>query len=487
MNMDNINFIIKGHNLAYEVQTIIQVFYPNKHYYQVNDISNDTITIISIFENSVGRAEIYDRGIFLEKYEEFYNDNNIINIKDKKIKVKATIFKLLVNITKYKPIWGILTGIRPAKTVNNFINIGMSKEDIINTLCNKYFVNYEKAELSYNVAVEERKIIEYDNNKDVSLYIGIPFCPTKCLYCSFTSYIISQYKNKIDRYLDALIKEINFISKYILNYNLKTIYIGGGTPTSLNELQFERLLYEISKNFNVNNLSEYTVEAGRVDTISENKLKLLKKYNISRISINPQTMNQKTLDLIGRKHTVEDIKYIFQKARDFGHNNINMDIILGLPKETVKDVNNTMSEIIKLSPENITIHTLAIKRASLLKEKFDLYNFTNLDEMEEMLSLSYNWAKRANFKPYYMYRQKNMIGSFENVGYCKENKECIYNIEIMEENRTIFACGAGATTKLVDKNSGRIERIFNVKSVDDYINRIDEMIKRKELGFVDFE
>ena len=481
-----IKFILKGHNLPHEVQTIVQVFYPNRHYYETDEISDETYTVISILENGVNGAELYDCGKFIGRYEESFDESEIVNIKEKKRKIKTAIFRLLTKITGYTPVWGILTGIRPAKTVNDLIDDGMTEKEALDFLCEKYFVSEEKAKLSIKVALEERNILKLSNKDDISIYIGIPFCPTRCLYCSFTSYPLFQYKNKVDKYIDTLIKEIEFISDYTSKYNVKNIYIGGGTPTSLNEEQLERLLTAVDNNFDVKNTVEYTVEAGRPDTITEQKLVIMKNHNVSRISINPQTMNQKTLDLIGRKHTVEDIKYIFEKAREIGHNNINMDIILGLPEEKTEDVAHTMEEIMKLSPENVTVHTLAVKRASRLKEQFDLYTLTSLEEMEKMLSVSYKYAEKMGLKPYYMYRQKNMVGSFENVGYCKEGTEGIYNVEIMEENQTIFGCGAGATTKTVDKETGRIERIFNVKSVDDYISRIDEMLDRKKEGLKGF-
>ncbi len=481
-----IKFILKGHNLPHEVQTIVQVFYPNRHYYETDEISDETYTVISILENGINGAELYDCGKFVGRYEESFDKSEIINIKEKKRKIKTAIFRLLTKITGYTPVWGILTGIRPAKTVNDLIDDGMTEKEALDFLCEKYFVSEEKAKLSIKVALEERNILKASNKDDISVYIGIPFCPTRCLYCSFTSYPLFQYKNKVDKYIDTLIKEIEFISDYTSKYNVKNIYIGGGTPTSLNEEQLERLLTAVDNNFDVKNTVEYTVEAGRPDTITEQKLVIMKNHNVSRISINPQTMNQKTLDLIGRKHTVEDIKYIFEKAREIGHNNINMDIILGLPEEKAEDVAHTMEEIMKLSPENVTVHTLAVKRASRLKEQFDLYTLTSLEEMEKMLSVSYSYAEKMGLKPYYMYRQKNMVGSFENVGYCKEGTEGIYNVEIMEENQTIFGCGAGATTKTVDKETGRIERIFNVKSVDDYISRIDEMLDRKKEGLKGF-
>ena len=263
---------------------------------------------------------------------------------------------------------------------------------------------------------------------------------------------------------------------------MKNIYIGGGTPTSLNEAQLERLLQKVEELFHPDESMEYTVEAGRPDTITREKLRLLKAYGVNRISINPQTMNDKTLRAVGRKHTVEDIRRVFREAREEGHQNINMDLILGLPGEDTADVRNTMEEIMKLAPDNVTVHTLAVKRASRLREELAQHDMTTAEALEEMLDISAEYAERMGMEPYYMYRQKNMVGNFENVGYCHPGKEGIYNVQIMEEKQTILAAGAGASTKTVDPETDRIERVFNVKSIEDYIGRIEEMIERKRTG-----
>lgn len=311
---------------------------------------------------------------------------------------------------------------------------------------------------------------------------GIPFCPTRCLYCSFTSYPIDIYKTKVDGYVEALIKELKFLGEKAQGKRLDSIYIGGGTPTSLTAEQLDKIMAAVSETFDLSNILEYTVEAGRPDTITAEKLKVIKKNGASRISVNPQTMNDETLRLIGRKHTVDDIKRVFYEARSIGHDNINMDLILGLPGEGEAEVKNTMEEIKKLSPESLTVHTLAVKRASRLKETLGEYDLAKAMLMENILGLSAKGAAEMGLAPYYMYRQKNMLGSFENVGYAKKGFESIYNVVIMEETQSIYAAGAGASTKLYDPETDRIERIFNVKNVDEYIGRIDEMIDRKRKG-----
>lgn len=478
-----INFITKGHELYHEVQSIIQVFYPNMRYCQTVEIQQNGITIISIIEDGICKAIFYNDG---EKITEnsiimnFY-DNKYLDNEKKELKrfIKTSIYQLLTEITNQKISWGILTGIRPAKNVNELWKKGASDDEVVEVLTKKYLAQKQKIDLAIKVAKAEKKILDLNNKTTIGIYIGIPFCPTKCLYCSFASYSLLQYGNKVDDYMTALIKEIKYISQYSKRYNIESIYVGGGTPTALNEKQLELLLMIINKYFDMSNIKEFTVEAGRPDTITKYKLRIIKQYGVNRISINPQTMNQNTLDIIGRKHSVKNIKDMFYMARSIGHDNINMDIILGLPEETQEIVQNTMKEIKLLDPDNLTVHTLAVKRASRLKETLKDYKFIDKKIMEEMLQISSDCAYDMGMYPYYMYRQKNMIGNFENVGYCKTDKECIYNVQIMEEKQTILSVGAGSTTKIV-YHDDRIERIFNVKSVDDYINRIDEMIERKE-------
>ena len=350
----------------------------------------------------------------------------------------------------------------------------------------------QKAELALNVARKEMDILNrIDYKNGYSLYIGIPFCPSICLYCSFSSYALGAYKDYVDSYLDALIKEMEFVSGAMKGRRLDTVYFGGGTPTTLSAAQLDRLITELKRLFDIDGCHEFTVEAGRPDSITLDKLKVLKKHNVGRISINPQTMNQKTLDLIGRKHTVEQIKNVYNMAREEGFDNINMDIILGLVGEDVDEVKHTLSEIQAMNPESLTVHSLAIKRAAALNIWRDKYKQLSTKNTDEIIRMTEETAKKLDMEPYYMYRQKNMAGNFENVGYSKEGKECIYNILIMEEKQTIIACGAGASSKVVfhnesdDNHSVRIERIENVKDVRNYIGRIDEMIERKREFFKD--
>jgi len=468
-----------GHEKMNEVQTAVQIFMPYEKYKPTEAIMDEGITVKSELYEYSSMAYLYENGELICSYEYKYDN---IDDKTARYAIKAAVYYLLKKKTGLNVPWGMMTGIRPAKRINTYIDEGMTADEAAEKLIRLYEMSRDKAELAKNVALAEREILEKANSKGISLYIGIPFCPTRCLYCSFTSYPLDKYINSVDEYIDALIKELKFLGEKAKNKRLDSIYIGGGTPTSLSAEQLNRLMYSVAEIFNVNNLLEYTVEAGRPDTITPEKLKVIKTNGANRISINPQTMNDNTLKLIGRNHSVEDIKRVYYEAREAEHNNINMDLILGLPEEEETEVNNTMEEIERLLPENLTVHTLAIKRASRLRETLEDYDLAKAILMEKMIKITSDSAKKMGLLPYYMYKQKNMLGSFENVGYAKKGCESVYNIVIMEETQSIYAAGAGASTKLYDSTSGRIERIFNVKNVEEYINRIDEMIDRKRKG-----
>ena len=339
----------------------------------------------------------------------------------------------------------------------------------------------EKINLSLEIAAREKKLLEpLDYERGYSLYVGIPFCPTTCLYCSFTSYPISKWTGRTGLYLEALFKELEYTAGKMKGRPLDTIYFGGGTPTSLPAEDIHAILCKLEDLFDTAHALEFTVEAGRPDSITEEKLQVLRDHGITRISINPQTMNQKTLDLIGRRHTVEMVKERFWMAREMGFDNINMDLIMGLPEEDMDDVRHTLHEVKKLAPDSLTVHSLAIKRAARLNMFKEQYGDLKISNTPEMIDLSAACAREMGMEPYYLYRQKNMAGNFENVGYSLPGKACIYNILIMEEMQTIAACGAGTTTKVVFPSENRRERCENVKEVEQYISRIDEMIGRKE-------
>ena len=399
---------------------------------------------------------------------------------------KCTLYtKLSAQLNKTLP-WGYLTGVRPSKIAYTLLEKGADREQILEEFTKKHLVSEKKAQLALQVAQTEKSILEkMDYKNGYSLYIGIPFCPTTCLYCSFTSYSLAAYQSKVQPYLEALLKEMKYVSEAMRGRRLDTVYFGGGTPTRLSAGQLDMLLTELDRQFDLSACRELTVEAGRPDSITWEKLAVIRKHPVTRISINPQTMNQKTLDIIGRRHTVEDIRKAFADARELGFDNINMDLIVGLPGEGIEEVEHTMQEVLSLDPDSITVHSLAIKRAArlnLFKDEYKEMTFTNNQRIMEMTE---QYASKAGMFPYYLYRQKNMKGNFENVGYAKPEKEGIYNILIMEEKQSILALGAGASTKFVMND--RIERAENVKDIKNYIERIDEMIERKKQGYCDYE
>ena len=403
---------------------------------------------------------------------------------------KCTLYtKLSAQLNKTLP-WGYLTGVRPSKIAYTLLEKGADREQILEAFTKKHLVSEKKAQIALQVAQTEKSILEkMDYKNGYSLYIGIPFCPTTCLYCSFTSYSLAAYQSKVQPYLEALLKEMKYVSEAMRGRRLDTVYFGGGTPTTLSAGQLDMLLTELERQFDLSACRELTVEAGRPDSITYEKLCVLKAHHVDRISINPQTMNQQTLDLIGRRHTVEQIEEAFALAGKAGLDNINMDMILGLPGENKEMVQHTLEKIKALAPESLTVHSLAIKRAAALNIWREKYLDLQMDNSDEIVSMASDYAHQMGHQPYYMYRQKNMAGNFENVGYSKPGLECIYNILIMEEKQTIIAMGAGASTKIVFQNeteggqAGRIERIENVKDVTNYIQRIDEMIERKRKFF----
>lgn len=405
--------------------------------------------------------------------------------KDTKTKAKCMLYRLLSKITGKELPWGTLTGIRPTKIARTMLMNGASDEECIDYMENEMLCGEEKTMLSLDIAKREIKLLDcLDYEDGYSLYVGIAFCPTTCAYCSFTSYPVNRFGDRVDAYLDSIEKEIDYVAEAFKDKKLNTIYIGGGTPTTLEPEQLERLLSKLESSFNLVYLQEWTVEAGRPDSITREKLQAIKRHPVTRISINPQTMKDETLELIGRRHTVQQVRDAFLLAREEGFDNINMDMIVGLPQETQEDVENTLEEIKKLGPDNLTVHSLAIKRAARLNTQKEAYAGMKSLNSESTMELTQDAAEQMGMKPYYLYRQKNMTGNMENVGYAKPGKEGIYNILIMEELQSIVALGAGAITKAVFPN-GRIERCENVKDIKTYLEKTDEMIERKKQLFAD--
>lgn len=477
---------VKEEMYIYDMYHIIKAFYPGSDIQQ--RVGSDVPDLIEL-EIDEGKKECL---LISEDEVKSYTER-----KQKKKYVNLKVYEWLSKQSGKELAWGILTGIRPTKIMMNLLEEGKSEQEVMDYMQENYRTTTKKAKLGMEIAKREKGLLEQLDYEDgYSLYVGIPFCPTTCSYCSFTSQPIAKWKNRVDEYLDALCKEIQFVGEVSKHKKLNTVYIGGGTPTTLEADQLERLLTQIETTFSFEDLKEFTVEAGRPDSITKEKLEVLRRHDISRISINPQTMQQKTLDVVGRKHTVEDVKRVYEIARTLGFDNINMDLIAGLPGETEEDMCDTLKQIQELAPDSLTVHALAMKRASRLtqeKRNGSYQGNTQADSakiISKMIELAADYAEKMGLVPYYLYRQKNIAGNFENVGYAKVDKAGIYNILIMEEKQSIVAVGAGASTKIVlpkdktviDEKTGnpkRIVRTENVKDVEQYINRIDEMIERK--------
>ncbi|CEP45247.1 coproporphyrinogen dehydrogenase HemZ [Paraclostridium sordellii] len=477
---------LKGHDYKYEVAELLKLFTTQFRFIKDNEeYDKRIINSVNIDSNEVNSLTNYYEGenLVISKQESFdiTKLNNEEVKKKTKTVIKRSMFKVLDKVFETYVPWGVLTGIRPVKIVHSLLDKGISESEIREILKNNYLIKDEKIDLALDIAKRERVFIYPIDKNKISLYVSIPFCPTRCVYCSFPANPMKQFGHLRDDYIKALIKEIKGLAKLLKDTNkeIETLYIGGGTPTALEADQLDTLINALFKELDLTNIKEFTVEAGRPDTITKEKLEVMKKHNVTRISINPQTMNDKTLVKIGRDHNVNDIVDCFKLARSLGFDNINMDIILGLVDENLDMVRNTLEKIKELNPESLTVHTLAIKRASTLKENLDKYELTRYEEMIKMIELSMEYAKDMGLNPYYMYRQKHMLGNLENIGYAKEGFECIYNIQIMEEKQSNLAVGAGAISKYVYVDEDRIERTDNVKNVELYIERIEEMIERK--------
>ena len=469
----------------YDIHSLIKAFFPEENVSATAEEKKYDEEITRMFQICYGEKEISSAwdGITSGKKGEVSFEVDFSDRQATKNQLKQKLYQVLSDITGEKLPWGTLTGIRPTKIPMKLLEEGKSKAEIRSYMKDTYFASDEKIELSIDIAERELEIlkkIDYENG--YSLYIGIPFCPTTCLYCSFTSFPLVSWRTKVDSYLDALEHELDYVAVKFGKKHLNSIYIGGGTPTTLEPYQLDRLIRKIRCSFDLSDCLEFTVEAGRPDSITREKLETLKKWGITRISINPQTMKDETLKIIGRRHTVAQTVESFQMARELGFDDINMDLIMGLPEESLEDVKNTLDQVKALKPDNLTVHSLALKRAARLnmfKEDYKDYKMVNTTEH---MDLTAEYAKEMGLEPYYLYRQKSMAGNLENVGYASPGKAGIYNILIMEEKQTIVACGAGTVTKRV-YGDGRIDRCDNVKDVKLYMEKIDEMIRRKQKLF----
>lgn len=497
-----IQIYVNEKNLEYDIYALFKAFFPEEEInIEVCDDAKESAGVPSFYDIRLYTSEVsctYYDGDDLDGAQGTDKTGNSVNNSDGyseseeilspgksviKDAMKRCIYRCVSRVSSRELPWGILTGIRPVKLPMTLLNEGEDDEHIGKFLKYRYLMSDEKIGLSIEIAHKEQEILKrIDRYGGYSLYIGIPFCPTTCLYCSFTSYPIVKWKDRVDDYIACLKKELDLVHELYKGRAPDTIYIGGGTPTTLSSGQFRDLIEYLRKLFNLEGVLEFTVEAGRPDSITEDKLGTLKELGVTRISINPQTMNDETLKLIGRRHTTDDVGRAFETARSCGFDNINTDIILGLPGEDITHVKHTMDEIRKLSPASLTVHSMAIKRAAKMAEYLKVHEEIKSINTPEMLKEADRCARDMGMSPYYLYRQKNMAGNFENVGYAGEGCYGIYNILIMEEVQSIIAVGAGTVSKRVYED-GLITRCDNVKDVEQYMSRLDEMLERKRKLF----
>ena len=475
------NLYVKNHNFHFELENLTRLFFPNEKITVIRDFSepqppciytevSDKITI-SVNIGSFNKSETA-----VKKLTD--DDNELVSAQ--------LLYKLLCDFTGLTQPWGILTGVRPVKLLRRLAEES-SEEQAVKKFEKDFFVSNEKIALSRETEHNERKILELSKPESFSLYVGIPFCPSRCSYCSFVMASIERAKKLIEPYTKLLCEEIKRTAEIAnkLGLRLETVYFGGGTPTTLSAEQLDTVLGTVNKSFDMSTCREFTVEAGRPDTIDIAKLFALKENKVDRISINPQTVNDEVLKTIGRKHTAQQFFDAFELARKCGFDNINTDLIAGLPTDTPESFKNSLDSIVRLNAECITVHTLCMKRASRLTTEGVTLDLQQARDAREMLAYTQNILGQNEYIPYYMYRQSRMVGNLENVGWSKKGFESLYNVYVMDETHTILACGSGGVTKLKRNNPDYLERIFNFKYPYEYIDRFDELIQRKS-GIMQF-
>lgn len=475
------NLYVKNHNFHFELENLTRLFFPNEKITVIRDFSepqppyiytevSDKITI-SVNIGSFNKSETA-----VKKLTD--DDNELVSAQ--------LLYKLLCDFTGLTQPWGILTGVRPVKLLRRLAEES-SEEQAVKKFEKDFFVSNEKIALSRETEHNERKILELSKPESFSLYVGIPFCPSRCSYCSFVMASIERAEKLIGPYTKLLCEEIKRTAEIAnkLGLRLETVYFGGGTPTTLSAEQLDTVLRTVNNSFDMSTCREFTVEAGRPDTIDIAKFFALKENKVDRISINPQTVNDEVLKTIGRKHTAQQFFDAFELARKCGFDNINTDLIAGLPTDTPESFKKSLDSIARLNAECITVHTLCMKRASRLTTEGVTLDLQQARDAREMLAYTQNILGQNEYIPYYMYRQSRMVGNLENVGWSKKGFESLYNVYVMDETHTILACGSGGVTKLKRNNPDYLERIFNFKYPYEYIDRFDELIQRKS-GIMQF-
>ena len=476
------HLINKNNSYHYEMENLLRVFLPDIKIIRQEDISADEDYCLLALEGERIDISLCFEGKTYKRSESFSTEDKVFSEGDDSFferKMAVMLFDLLREITGYTPPWGILTGVRPAKLMTK-LSQKHGTEAAQEYFVNELKVSEDKTKLALMVSQNETPIIEGSSPDSFSLYVSVPFCPTRCSYCSFISHSNESAKKLIPQYVEKLCEEIRYTAEIAKQQclRLESIYFGGGTPTVLTAEQLKRVTDEIGECFDLSDIREYTIEAGRPDSITEEKFTVMKNCSCTRISINPQTFSDSVLREIGRNHTSEETLSAFSMAREKGFDNINMDLIAGLPTDTLESFSATLDKAIELNPENITVHTLALKRSSTIVTEGKKTNSPLLTR--DMLTMVQERLTKAGYEPYYMYRQSKSLGNLENVGWAKKGYEGIYNVYMMEECHTILSVGAGAVIKLKAPHGNEIERIYNYKYPYEYIGNFEEIISRKK-------
>ncbi len=469
------NLYVKNNRFWFELENLTRLFFPNE---KINVHKE-----FSVYEPPYVFSELSDKITVSVRIADFYREMTSLLKSDdnsNELAVVTLLYKILSEYSGISQPWGLLTGVRPVKLLRK-ISGEIGTEAALDRFTSEFFVSKDKAELACMTEKNERKIIELSKPESFSLYVGIPFCPSRCSYCSFVMSSVERAQKLIEPYVDLLCEELRATAKAArdLGLRLESVYFGGGTPTTLSAEQLNKVLSTVNSEFDMTTCREFTVEAGRPDTVTDDKLISLKENNVERISINPQTVNDDVLRAIGRKHTAEQFYDAFNLARKHGFNNINTDLIAGLPSDTVQSFRNSLDSMLRLNAESITVHALCMKRASSLSLDGKILNREEALSAREMLGYAQSRLSAEKYIPYYLYRQTRMVGNLENVGWSKPGCESLYNVYVMDETHTILACGSGGVTKLRDSGSDFLKRVFNFKYPYEYIGRFDEILQRK--------
>ncbi len=469
------NLYIDNHAFHFEMENLLRAFFPYEKISVLREWEELTPPyVLTSYHDEISVS------VCLNDFEKSLSTDKTLDDMTDELRMAQLMYKLLCEYFHTTLPWGVLTGVRPIKLLRRLME-SMGEQQGIDYYKNDLLVSDKKLKLALITEKCEREILELSQKDSFSLYISIPFCPSRCNYCSFVSQSIEKAKYLIDEYVELLCEELEHTAKIAkdLNLRLETVYMGGGTPTTLTASQMDKVLKTVNNNFDMSTCREFTVEAGRADTITKEKLQVIKNNSVDRISINPQTLNDEVLEIIGRRHTAQEAIDAFYLARECGFDNINMDLIAGLKGDCYDSFKNTLDKVLELAPESVTVHTLSLKRSSNLNTNNIEIDIGIKNETTDMVDYSQKVLLENDYVPYYLYRQSRMAGNLENVGWAMTGKESLYNVYVMDETHTILACGAGAVTKLKAQSVDKLERIFNFKFPYEYNTRWSQLIERK--------